>query len=84
MAAEGSCDADGLRVPIRATSKGQITIPRAICQRWGLPSHTKVHFVEEGGRVFLEKDSGQFSRGQDGVQRLQQARPAGDPASFRL
>ncbi len=33
-----------------------------------------MHFVEEGGRVFLEKDDSQPSRGDEAVQRLQQAR----------
>jgi hypothetical protein len=33
-----------------------------------------VHFVEEGGRVFLEKDESQPSRGDESVQRLQQTR----------
>jgi bifunctional DNA-binding transcriptional regulator/antitoxin component of YhaV-PrlF toxin-antitoxin module len=55
-------------------SKGQITIPQAIRERWGLLPHTEVHFVEEGSRVFLEQDNGQPSRGQEAVQRLRQAR----------
>ena len=33
-----------------------------------------MHFVEEGGRVFLEKDDGQPSRGHEAEHRLQQAR----------
>jgi hypothetical protein len=33
-----------------------------------------VQFVEEGGRVFLEKNNSQPSRGHEAVQRLQQAR----------
>ena len=33
-----------------------------------------MHFVEEAGRVFLEKDNRQPSRGDEAVQRLQQAR----------
>ena len=33
-----------------------------------------MHFVEEGGRVFLEKDESQPSRGDEAVQRLQQTR----------
>jgi AbrB family looped-hinge helix DNA binding protein len=60
--------------PMRVTSKGQVTIPQAIRERWGLLPHTEVHFVEEGGRVFLEKDDSQPSRGHEAVQRLQQAR----------
>ena len=59
---------------MRVTSKGQVTIPQAIRERCGLLPHTEVHFVEEGGRVFLEKDDSQSSRGTEAVQRLQQAR----------
>ena len=60
---------------MRVTSKGQVTIPQAIRERCGLLPHTEVHFVEEGGRVFLERDdSQQPSRGTEAVQRLQQAR----------
>jgi bifunctional DNA-binding transcriptional regulator/antitoxin component of YhaV-PrlF toxin-antitoxin module len=50
--------------------RGQITIPQAIRERWGLLSHTEVHVGEEGGMVFLEKDNGQFSRVQEAVRRL--------------
>ncbi|MCX5947253.1 MAG: AbrB/MazE/SpoVT family DNA-binding domain-containing protein [Cyanobacteria bacterium] len=59
---------------MRVTSKGQVTIPQAIRERCGLLPHTEVHFVEEGGRVFLQKDDSQPCRGDEAVQRLQQAR----------
>ena len=59
---------------MRVTSKGQVTIPQAIRERCGLLPHTEVHFVEEGGRVFLQKDNSQPSRGDEAMQRLQQAR----------
>ena len=59
---------------MRVTSKGQVTIPQAIRERSGLLPHTEVHVGEEGGRVFLEKDNSQPSRGHEAVQRLQQAR----------
>jgi AbrB family looped-hinge helix DNA binding protein len=58
---------------MRVTSKGQITIPQAIRERWGLLPHTEVQFVEEGGRVFLKNDNDQPSRGHEAVQRFQQA-----------
>ena len=48
---------------MRVTSNGQVTFPQAIRERFGLLPHTEVHFVEEGGRVFLEKDNSQPSRG---------------------
>jgi bifunctional DNA-binding transcriptional regulator/antitoxin component of YhaV-PrlF toxin-antitoxin module len=60
--------------PLRVTSMGQVTIPQAIRECCGLLPHTEVHFVEEGGRVFLEKDDSQPSRGDEAMQRLQQAR----------
>lgn len=59
---------------MRVTSKGQVTIPQAIRERCGLRPHTEVHVVEEGGRVYLEKDDSRPSRGHEAVQRLQQAR----------
>ena len=59
---------------MRVTSKGQVAIPQPIRERCGLLPHTEVHFVEEAGRVFLEKDDSQPSRGHEAVQRLQQAR----------
>jgi antitoxin PrlF len=59
---------------MRITSKGQVTIPQAIRARCGLLPHTEVRFVEEGGRVFLEKLGERPSRGEEGVQRLRQTR----------
>ncbi len=46
------------------TSNGQVTFHQAIRERCGLLPHTEVHFVEEGGRVFLEKHNSQPSRGE--------------------
>ena len=37
--------------------RGQITIPQAIRERWGLLPHTEVHFVEEGGTDSTSKQS---------------------------
>ena len=59
---------------MRITSKGQVTIPQSLRERCGLLPHTEVRFVEEGGRVILEKLEGQPSRGEEGVQRLQKVR----------
>jgi AbrB family looped-hinge helix DNA binding protein len=59
---------------MRVTSKGQVTIPQSIRERCGLLPHTEVRFVEEGGRVILEKLGDCPSRGEEGVQRLRQAR----------
>lgn len=38
------------------TSKGQVTIPKALRDRMGLRGGDKVKFHEEDGRVVLEKD----------------------------
>ena len=38
---------------MRITSKGQVTIPQAIRERYGLLPDTEVEFVESEGRVTL-------------------------------
>lgn len=43
---------------MRITSKGQITIPQDIRERYGLLPHTEVEFVEESGVVVLRKAEG--------------------------
>ena len=40
---------------MRVTSKGQVTIPQAICDQYGFLPETDVLFVEEGERVYLVK-----------------------------
>ena len=40
---------------MRVTSKGQITIPQAIRDKYGFLPETEVAFVEEGERVYLVK-----------------------------
>lgn len=59
---------------MRITSKGQVTIPQEIRKQCGLLPHTQVRFVVEEGRVLIEKDSAEGSRGQEGLQRLRRAR----------
>ena len=60
---------------MRITSKGQVTIPQEIREQCGLLPHTQVRFVVENGRVLIEKEPPTASRGQEGLQRLRQARP---------
>lgn len=60
---------------MRITSKGQVTIPQEIREQCGLLPHTQVRFVVEHGRVLIEKESEELSRGIEGVQRLRRARP---------
>ena len=47
---------------MRITSKGQVTIPRDIRDRYGLLPHTEVEFVAEGDTVFLRKSDGENHR----------------------
>ena len=59
---------------MRITSKGQVTIPQEIREQCGLLPHTQVRFVVEDGRVLIEKDSAEGSRGREGLERLRRAR----------
>ena len=40
----------------RLNSKGQITLPKAVRERLGLAAGDSVRFIEEQGRVWLEKE----------------------------
>ena len=59
---------------MRISSKGQVTIPQAIREHCGLLPHTEVRFEVEEGRVLLVKQDHLGERGEEGVQRLRQAR----------
>ena len=59
---------------MRITSKGQVTIPQEIREQCGLLPHTEVRFVVEDGRVLIEKEAPESSRGLEGLQRLRRAR----------
>lgn len=59
---------------MRITSKGQVTIPQQIREQCGLLPHTEVRFVVDDGRVWIEKQPQEASRGSDGLQRLRRAR----------
>lgn len=43
---------------MRITTKGQVTIPLGIRERFGFLPHTEVEFVEEAGAVVLRKAEG--------------------------
>lgn len=43
---------------MKITSKGQVTIPQEIREKYGLLPNTEVDFVAERGRVFLRKKKG--------------------------
>ncbi len=40
---------------MKVTTKGQVTIPQAIREKFGITQATEVDFVEEKGRVYLVK-----------------------------
>lgn len=41
---------------MRVTSKGQVTIPKAIREKLGITANSEVDFVEEEGRIYLVKE----------------------------
>jgi len=41
----------------RVTSKGQITIPKAVRERLNLAEGSKVAFIEKDGNIFITKSS---------------------------
>ena len=43
---------------VRITSKGQVTIPQHIRERYGLMPETEVDFIERDGTVVLEAATG--------------------------
>lgn len=57
---------------MRITSKGQVTIPLEIRERFGLLPNTEVEFVARKGSVYLVKSTrpAESRRGQAIVQRL--------------
>lgn len=55
---------------MRITTKGQVTIPQEIRERFGLLPHTEVRFQVDGGRVYLEKEPGVSTRGGELVRHL--------------
>jgi AbrB family looped-hinge helix DNA binding protein len=40
---------------MRVTTKGQVTIPQNIREKWGITPSTEVDFIEEDGKVYLVK-----------------------------
>jgi len=64
-----------LLIPVRLmriTSKGQVTIPQDIRERFGLLPHTEVEFIAEDGSVRIVKKTATTgeTRGQSVVQGL--------------
>ncbi len=44
---------------MRVTTKGQVTIPQHIREKFGITPATEVDFVEEKNRIFLVKRKGE-------------------------
>jgi len=55
---------------MRVTSKGQVTIPRAIRDRMGITPHSEVEFVVEEGQVIMRRIRSADLRGDQLVRRL--------------
>jgi antitoxin PrlF len=56
---------------MRITSKGQVTIPQEIRERFGFLPETQVEFVVKGGAVILRKPPGRAGgRGAELVRRM--------------
>lgn len=49
---------------MQITSKGQVTIPKEIRERFGLLPHTEVEFVVDGEVLQLRKAAGRRRRGE--------------------
>ena len=62
---------------MRITEKGQVTIPIAIRERFGLLPHTEVELVVREGEVVLRKVEGGSGRGQSIVEHLRGRATAG-------
>jgi len=59
---------------MRISSKGKVTIPQAIRERFGLLPHKALQFREENGKLILEPANDRPSRGEKGIGGLRQAR----------
>jgi AbrB family looped-hinge helix DNA binding protein len=58
---------------MRITSKGQVTIPKAIRDEFGLMPGTEVEFVHEEGEIRVRKLPGGRNRGKEIVEHLRNA-----------
>lgn len=58
---------------MRITSKGQVTIPKAVRDTAGLYPGTDVEFVIEDGKVIVRRSEGQPTAGEEFVAHLERA-----------
>ena len=62
---------------MRVTSRGQVTIPQDIRERYGFLPHTEVEFVEEAGAVVLHKGKGSNRQAREWLRRSRGTADAG-------
>ncbi|MFH7327121.1 AbrB/MazE/SpoVT family DNA-binding domain-containing protein [Desulfurivibrio sp. C05AmB] len=55
---------------MRITSKGQVTIPREVREKFGLLPHTEIEFRVEGNTITIHKSQGPAKRGRALVERM--------------
>ncbi len=55
---------------MRITSKGQVTIPQDVRERFGFHPHTEIEFAVEGQQVTIRKRDTAASKGRALVERL--------------
>lgn len=55
---------------MRITTKGQVTIPQELRERFGLLPHTEVEFVADGHRLTIRRKRTQSARGRRIVDHL--------------
>jgi AbrB family looped-hinge helix DNA binding protein len=48
-------------MPLRVTTKGQVTIPQQMREKLGIASNSEVDFVEDSERVYLLRKNGNRS-----------------------
>jgi AbrB family looped-hinge helix DNA binding protein len=65
-----------MRLTSRVTSKGQITIPRAIREKFGMLPNTMIEFVIESKGPRLKRAQGANTRGTEIVARMKKSRRA--------
>lgn len=58
---------------MRITSKGQVTIPKAIRDSLGMLPGTEVEFIEENGEARVRRAGGVRARGEEVVKHLREA-----------
>ena len=44
---------------MRVTTKGQVTIPQSIREKFGISPAVEIDFIEEKGRIYLVKGKGE-------------------------